>query len=91
MGEGTFELFYLRNKEKQEIDFLIVRDQIPWLPVEVKQNDTTPSPNWKKFLPQLPCKLAVQVCLCPGVWNVHRQEDRTLVVASAADILSYFP
>ncbi len=91
MGEGTFELFYLRNKEKQEIDFLIVRDQIPWLPVEVKQSDTTPSPNWKKFLPQLPCKLAVQVCLCPGVWNVHRQDDRTLVVASAADVLSYFP
>ncbi|KYG66319.1 hypothetical protein AZI86_04490 [Bdellovibrio bacteriovorus] len=39
-GEGAFELFYLRNKEKQEIDFLIVRDKKPWLCVEAKYSET---------------------------------------------------
>jgi hypothetical protein len=50
-GEGDFKLYYMRNKEKQEIDFLIVRDNNPWLPVEVKLSDAEPSKNWSKFLP----------------------------------------
>ncbi len=29
IGEGDCELPYLRNKEKQEIEFLITRDGIP--------------------------------------------------------------
>lgn len=40
-GEGNFELFYLRNKEKQEIDFLIVKNKKPWLCVEAKTSSTT--------------------------------------------------
>ncbi|MFH0908795.1 MAG: ATP-binding protein [bacterium] len=35
-GEGDFDLYYLRDKQKNEIDFLITRDKQPWLPVEVK-------------------------------------------------------
>jgi hypothetical protein len=35
------------NKEKQEIDFLIVRDGVPWLPVEVKSGELAPSEGWK--------------------------------------------
>jgi hypothetical protein len=32
-GEGEFELCLLRNKDGQEIDFLILRDGVSWLPV----------------------------------------------------------
>jgi predicted AAA+ superfamily ATPase len=91
MGEGKFELFYLRNKEKQEIDFLIVRDGKPWLPVEAKTGSTTPALNWKKMMPQLPCKLAIQVCLTPGIWSIHAQGDRKLIIASADEFLRYLP
>lgn len=91
MGEGEFELCYLRNEEKQEIDFLIVRDRIPWLPVEVKIDDPTPSPNWRKFLPQLPCRLALQTCLRSGVRKVHQEQDRRLLVVSADELLSCLP
>lgn len=55
-GEGTFELFYLRNKEKQEIDFLIVRDKRPWLYVESKLSDTKlDSRTVDEFLQQVKC------------------------------------
>lgn len=91
MGEGEFELFYLRNKEKQEIDFLIVRDRVPWLPVEANLDDPAPSPNWRRFLPQLPCQLAVQACLRAGVRKVHEDRGRRVVVASAADLLACLP
>jgi len=37
-GFGDFGLFYLRNKEKQEIDFLVSKDKKPWFIVEVKNS-----------------------------------------------------
>jgi predicted AAA+ superfamily ATPase len=88
-GEGVFELFYLKNKEKQEIDFLIVRDGVPWLPVEVKLGDTDPSRNWKKFAALLPCQRALQLVNRPH-WKLHKFGETELLVAAAAEALEYF-
>ena len=35
LGFGDFELRYLRDKQKREVDFLVVRDRKPWFLVEV--------------------------------------------------------
>lgn len=88
-GEGDFELYFLRNKEKQEIDFLIVRNGEPWLPVEVKMSDAEPSPNWKKFAAMLPCKRGLQIVRRPE-WKLHTFGDAQVLVAGAAESLSYF-
>lgn len=48
-AEGVFDLYYLRTKEKAEVDFLITSDQKPWLLVECKSNETSISPALKKF------------------------------------------
>lgn len=88
-GEGVFDLFYLRDKEKREIDFLIVRDGAPWLPVEVKMSDSELSSNWKRFAPMLPCKRGLQIVLKPG-WKLHVFGDAQVLVAGAAEALSYF-
>jgi predicted AAA+ superfamily ATPase len=90
-GEGQFELLFIRNKEKQEIDFLVTRDRQPWLPVEVKLRDSEPSTNWQRFLPHLPCRQALQLTSERGCWRVHRAGDRELLVASAAEALQYLP
>jgi predicted AAA+ superfamily ATPase len=89
-GEGTFELYYLRTKEAYEIDFLIVRDGEPWLPVEVKYSDETPSSNWRKFSALLPCRRALQLVYQP-TWTLHDYPASQLLVAGAAEALSYFP
>jgi uncharacterized protein len=60
-GHGSFELHYLRTKEKQEIDFLITRDGVPWLPVEVKGTSSQLSPAWRTFLPRLECRGGIQL------------------------------
>lgn len=39
-GLGKFELRYLRDKEKREVDFVMIRDGKPWFLVEVKLSDT---------------------------------------------------
>lgn len=88
-GEGVFDLRFLRNKEKQEIDFLIVRDGVPWLPVEVKMADTAPSPNWKKFAPMLPCRRGLQIVYKPE-WKLHDHGGSQVLVAGAAEALRYF-
>jgi predicted AAA+ superfamily ATPase len=90
-GEGALDLCYVRNKEKQEIDFLIVRDRQPWLPVEVKLADAGPSPNWWKFLPDLKCSQALQLVATPGVWHQHTIGGTKLVVASAPEALLHLP
>jgi uncharacterized protein len=36
IGLGQYDLFYLRDKEKREVDFLITKNAQPWLVVEVK-------------------------------------------------------
>lgn len=88
-GEGEFDLFYLRDKDKREIDFLIVRDGTPWLPVEVKQADTELSPNWKKFAGLLPCKRGLQLVARP-TWKMNTFGDTQILVAGAAEALHYF-
>ncbi len=90
-GEGTFDLHYLRNKEKQEIDFLIVRDRRPWLPVEVKLADVDPSPHWRRFLPAIKCPRALQLVATPGVWREHSVGDSRVTVASACEALAHLP
>lgn len=35
-GLGDYGLYYLRDKEKREVDFLVSKDGKPWFIVEVK-------------------------------------------------------
>ncbi len=88
-GEGVFELFYLRDKEKREIDFLVVRDGVPWLPVEAKLNETEPSSSWRKFAGMLPCKAGLQIVSGPHR-AMHEFGDSRLLVTGAAEALRHF-
>lgn len=90
-GEGNFDLRYLRNKERQEIDFLIVRDNVPWLPIEVKLTATTLSPNWRPFLQSLPCKTGLQLYRQGGVRRDFEEGGSHVTVVSASDLFSNLP
>lgn len=48
-GYGRFTLHFIKNKEKQEVDFLIADDNTPVLLVEAKLSDTGPAPSLLKF------------------------------------------
>jgi len=45
LGWGQFDLWYIRDKQKREIDFLVTRDRKPWFLVEAKRSDTSLTPN----------------------------------------------
>ena len=61
LGLGTFELGYLRDKEKREVDFLVVRDGEPWFLAEVKHRDESMSPSLKHYQEQTGAPFAFQV------------------------------
>jgi uncharacterized protein len=48
-GLGAFELMYIRDKEKREVDFVLVKDNRPLALFEAKEGDAAISPSGKYF------------------------------------------
>ena len=63
LGLGDFDLGYLRDKEKREVDFVVVRDGDPWFLVEAKWGEAPLSPSLKHFQDQIGAPFAFQVQL----------------------------
>ena len=63
LGFGDFDLFYLRDKKKREVDFIVARDKKPWFLVEVKNADETLSGNLAHFQKATGASHAFQVVL----------------------------
>lgn len=49
LGYGNFSLHFIRNKQKEEVDFVIARDNEPLFLVEVKSSELEISKSLKKF------------------------------------------
>src|SRR5215831_4387083 len=76
LGFGDFQLRYLRDKQRREVDFLVVRDRKPRLLVEVKVGETSLSPWMAYFQEQTKAVHAFQV-----VMNLAYQESDCFRVA----------
>jgi len=61
LAYGHFELRYIRTKQKEEVDFCIVRDKEPWLLVECKSQSTELSRSLIKFSAMFPAAMAFQL------------------------------
>lgn len=86
-GEGDFSLYFLRDKEKREVDFLLVRDGQPWLPIEVKIGDTAPAKNLFSYLEILGLPRGLQIVRFPER-SVHGRPGREVLVMGAAQALA---
>lgn len=61
LGFGDYDLHYVRDKQKNEVDFLVSKDKRPWFLVEVKTGDVKLSPALKRFQERLGARHAFQV------------------------------
>jgi predicted AAA+ superfamily ATPase len=62
LGLGEYGLYFLRTKDKREVDFLVSREGRPWFIVEVKSSHTRPlSKNLEYFQTRIGAKHAFQV------------------------------
>jgi hypothetical protein len=81
-GYGTFELHYVRTKEKREVDFLITRDTNPFLLIEAKVSETEISPNLIYFRNLLNVP-GVQLVDRPGIARLIKNGEGKILVVSA--------
>lgn len=68
-----FSLFYIRNKQKQETDFLVLRNDSPWLLVESKLADGPIDRHHLDNMASLGDLPLVQVCLEPGIASMQKR------------------
>jgi predicted AAA+ superfamily ATPase len=82
-GSGDFDLWYLRTKDKKEVDFLVTKDQKPLFMVEAKLSDADVSRNLEHFQSLLGVP-AAQLVNRPGVArSIATGAQRTLVVTAS--------
>ncbi|MBW2368629.1 MAG: ATP-binding protein [Deltaproteobacteria bacterium] len=90
LGHDDFSLHYVRNREKEEVDFLIIRKSEPFLLIEVKQSEKTPDKSLLKFQRMLNVP-AVQLVDQEGVCKIISNGDQKVMVISADHWLSLLP
>jgi uncharacterized protein len=90
MGYGTFSLHFIKNKEKQEVDFVIANDGEPVVLVEAKLKDREPAKALRKFQNFLKTP-AVQLVAEAEGYHLVPNVDQSILVAPAYQWLSTLP
>jgi uncharacterized protein len=90
IGHGTFSLHFIKNKEQQEVDFLIAEGGIPFLLVEAKLSDAEPSSALKKFQVVLKTP-AVQLIEESKGFRIVSNGNQQILIAPAYQWLSRLP
>lgn len=89
-GLGNYSLYYVRNREKEEVDFLIADKNKPVMLVETKLSDESVSKSLRKFqlLLNVP---AIQLVNKTGICRLISNEKLKILVISASRWLSRLP
>lgn len=89
-GYGDFSLHFIKNKEKQEVDFLIANNRVPFLLVETKLTDTQPSKPLLTFQRALNIP-AVQLIKEGTSHRLISNDKNKILIAPACRWLSHLP
>jgi len=91
LGLGSFELRYLRDKEKHEVDFCVIRDGEPWFLVEAKRSDDALSPSLHRFQRQIDAPHAFQAVVEMPYVDADPFSRNDPCVVPASTLLSMLP
>jgi hypothetical protein len=88
-GLGEYGLYFLRDKEKREVDFLVTKDNQPWFLVEVKsQNNQSINENLYYFQQQTKAPHAFQVVMDLPYRDINCFDHHTPIIVPARTFLS---
>jgi predicted AAA+ superfamily ATPase len=90
MGYGNFSLHFIKNKEQQEVDFLVADGHHPIVLVEAKLSDTQPSAALIKFQNMLKIP-AVQLVNQAAGYRKLSIEDQPVLISPACQWLAMLP
>ncbi len=74
-GAGNFEIRYVKTRSGQECDFLILKDNEPWLMIEAKLKDASLASYFYHFSERFGKVPIVQLVQEKGVLHVGRDKD----------------
>jgi predicted AAA+ superfamily ATPase len=90
-GLGEYGLYFIRDKEKREVDFLITKDNIPWFLVEAKAGESAGlSKHLEYFQSQLKASHAFQVVSDMDYIDANCFAHKTPLIVPARTLLSQF-
>lgn len=88
-GRANFELFYLRDIDKKEVDFLITKDRTPYMIVEAKFSQINLNKNIYHFQKQLQPLYTLQVvCNLKNINQSCFKDDSFIYCVPASTFLS---
>ena len=90
MGWGRYKLHFIKNKEQQEVDFIIADENRPLLLIETKLAETKPSPALLKFQAALEIP-AVQLTNTAGGYHLFSRGAHKILIAPAWQWLATLP
>lgn len=90
MGYGAFSLHFVKNKEKQEVDFLLANNREPVLLIEAKMADERPSKSLQLFQRALNVP-AVQLTSEGDSYRLVSNDRNKILIAPAYQWLSQLP
>ena len=90
LGLGNFSLHYLRNRDKQEVDFLLSNNQKPFLLIETKLSDDHAAKSLIKFQNMLKIP-AVQLVNEGDTCKLVSNGNLKIMITSADYWLSLLP
>jgi predicted AAA+ superfamily ATPase len=88
IGLGDYDLRYIRDKQKREVDFVVLKNGQPWFLVEVKYRDEKLSPNLAYFRKATGAKHAFQVVIEADFIDTHCFRYKRPVAVPARTLLS---
>ena len=74
-AQGEFDLRFIRDKEKREVDFLILRDAKPWMMVECKSGQKEPAKDLVHFSRLLKPVHRIQLVVDEGHDRFHAESQ----------------
>jgi len=91
LGQAYTELFYLRDREKREVDFVLTDRGKPFVLIECKLSDDNISNNLMIFQRKTNAPFAIQVVNKKGISKKMRQNGFTQWIVSAERFLAMLP
>lgn len=90
-GEEALSLHYLRDKDRREVDFVLVHKKTPFCLIECKSAAEDLSPSLVYFQNKLKVPMAVQLVHQPGVCKKMKDGNLTRWIVSADRWLALLP
>jgi len=89
-GYGNFDLHYIKNKEQEEVDFLISNNNLPILMTEAKNSDDQPAKSLINFQNNLNIPV-IQLVNQENIYKIYKNKNNKILITTASYWLASLP